>query len=247
MNHEGQQFYYNQGKTYWWIRSKYDVVLSLIERFCAENIRARATSFTILDVGCGPGNILDWLKEYGRVIGNDTSEEARDFVKQRGMETVDGDIAGKGIPLPDGSCALITMIDALEHMEDDRRALVEVKRLLRDKGQVVITVPAYMALWGAHDVKYGHYRRYVRSELVKKLQEAGFLVEKATYIQPLFLPVMYVFRAFKRWRKQETDDFVSVPPWLNGMLLRVLASERHWLRFLSFPFGPTMIVIARKP
>jgi SAM-dependent methyltransferase len=39
----------------------------------------------------------------------------------------------------------------LEHVDDDLRGLQEIARVLRPDGKVLITVPAFMALWGLQD------------------------------------------------------------------------------------------------
>ncbi len=246
MNHEGQQFYYHQGNTYWWIKGKYNVILELIKKYCSQNIAPLEPAGKILDVGCGPGNMLDFLSELGEVTGNDVSSEALDFVRQRGFSVMEGDVSRQRFPALAGVFSLITLIDSLEHMQNDVTALQEVNRLLKPGGQVFISVPAYQALWGTHDVKYGHFRRYVRKDLKQKLEQTGFIINKITYFEPFFLPLLFLFRQVKAISHWDSDDFVRLPSWLNAILLKVITAEKYYLKYYSFPFGSTLLAVATK-
>jgi SAM-dependent methyltransferase len=66
----------------------------------------------------------------------------------------------------------------LEHIEDDRSALVEVVRLLRPGGIVAVSVPANPAYFGPSDEWAGHVRRYTRAGLLAVAESAGVKVER---------------------------------------------------------------------
>ena len=53
------------------------------------------------------------------------------------------------LPFADSSVDLITALDVLEHIEDDRATLREIRRVLRPGGILLATVPAYGWMWGA--------------------------------------------------------------------------------------------------
>ena len=76
---------------------------------------------------------------------------------------------------------IITALDVIEHIDDDAGSLQILHRALGDDGTAIITVPAYQFLWSQHDVDNQHKRRYSKSELKRKLEEAGFKVEKMTF------------------------------------------------------------------
>lgn len=245
MNKEGQLFYYNTANNYWWIRSKYNIILYLLKIYCRDNISSERKESKILDIGSGPGNMLHFLKKYGRVWGNDTSQEAVDFCRRSGFDMLEGDLDKDEINTKE-KFDLITMIDVLEHLEHDVADLEKIRKMMKDEARLIITVPAYRFLWGAHDVKYGHYRRYTLTELRTKLKNAGFKIEKISYIQPLFLFPLLVFRMLKKFAKKETDDFVHTPRILNNILLKIIESEKYYLKFFNFYFGPTIVAIAEK-
>ncbi len=69
---------------------------------------------------------------------------------------------------------LVIAGDSLQSMPDDRAALREMRRVLKDGGLLFLTVPAYSFLWGEDDERRGHCRRYRASELRRKLTTSGF-------------------------------------------------------------------------
>jgi SAM-dependent methyltransferase len=70
----------------------------------------------------------------------------------------------------------IIYINVLEHIEDDRRELRHIFESLGPGGHALIFVPALPILYGAFDKAVGHFRRYVKKELIEKSLEAGFKI-----------------------------------------------------------------------
>ena len=69
--------------------------------------------------------------------------------------------------------------EVLEHIKDDLAALVQWRSYLRPKtGKLIISVPAHQDQWEATDVWAGHYRRYEKNDLRRKLQTTGLHLEK---------------------------------------------------------------------
>lgn len=246
MEHEHQQRYYELGRTYWWLAGKYRIIVDVVRR----RFRPEGREPRILDLGCGPGNLLDYLVPHGATYGSDFSGDALRFCAARGfLRLFRADFVR--LPVRSDSFDLVTCIDVLEHLEDDRGAVSELHRVLRPRGMLVVSVPAFNFLWGDHDTLYGHHRRYTTGELRERLEAAGFRMLKLSYFEPLFVAPLWLFRNLKKLfvREQglvQQDDFVKVFPPLNALLTELIAAERVPLRHVSFPFGVTILAVAVK-
>ena len=117
------------------------------------------TARAILDMGCGTGTMLGHLRRFGDAQGVDADEQAVGFCRSRGEERVQL-LESETLPFSDDSFDLVTALDVLEHIEDDRAALREIARVLRPGGTFLATVPAYGWMWGAQDEISHHFRRY---------------------------------------------------------------------------------------
>jgi SAM-dependent methyltransferase len=99
--------------------------------------------------------------------------------------------AGAGLPLTGTVCALpfrnetfdlVSACDVIEHVADDRAALGEVSRVLKDDGVLLLAVPLHGHLWTEFDSWVGHARRYAPAELLNLLAEHHLeLQQSATY------------------------------------------------------------------
>jgi SAM-dependent methyltransferase len=244
---EQQARYHEVGNSYWWLSGKYEILMDIIAQ-----VAPRRTDLTVLDAGCGPGNMLDRLSRHGTVTGSDYSLPALSFCLSRGYKRVALSALDR-LAFRGEQFDLITAVDVLEHIPDDAAGLREIHRVLRPGGIVVLTVPAFMVLWGDHDDIYGHYRRYRVSQVAAVMSACGFEVLKLSYFQPLYFLPLLLFRRWKKWRSgganrpiEQRDDFVAIPSWLNAALTRLMVAEKYVLRRFAFPFGVTLVGVGRK-
>jgi SAM-dependent methyltransferase len=147
-----------------------------------------------------------------------------------------------------GAYAVVTMLDVLEHLEDDVAALREVARILRPGGIVLITVPAFSFLWSRHDELAHHYRRYRRFELCRRLREAGLEPQFVSYFNFFLFPAIALVRLATKALgiRKEGSDFAATPVLLNGVLGALFGAERFLLRFMPLPFGVSVLAVAKK-
>ena len=97
--------------------------------------------------------------------------------------------------LADQSFDLVYSFNVLEHIEDDGAALVELRRVLKPAGALVLYVPAFMVLYSAMDRQVGHLRRYRRRPLKQVVEGAGFAVDEVRYADSLGFLAALAFRA----------------------------------------------------
>ena len=233
---------YEAEQVSWWFRARRRILSDVIGRL------SLPSDTQIVDIGCGTGGNLPMLEAYGEVTGVEYSPTGAQFARTRTeSQIVEG--SATQTSLENGSFDLATMLDVLEHLEDDKAGLDEVYRVLKPGGHFVFTVPAFMMLWSAHDEALHHYRRYRRPELNHKLAEAGFGVDWISYYNTsLFPPVAAVRLARKLIGGGEASaDGVEVPPKpINAMLEGLFAVERHVVGRFRLPFGVSLIGVARK-
>lgn len=97
----------------------------------------------VLDLGCGPGNLLERLSGR-RVVGVDLSEtllgQARTRLGSRpGFELRRA--AAEELPFPDASFDRIVCSEVLEHVISPGSVIAEIRRVARPGARVVLTLP----------------------------------------------------------------------------------------------------------
>jgi SAM-dependent methyltransferase len=237
-----------EGK-HWWFVGRRRIIESFLEGVSRELNADRsleAGSLNILDIGCGTGANLQMLSQFGAAQGVDVSVAALDFCRARGLAKVKHG-AAESLPYGDASFDLVTGLDVVEHLDDDVAGLREMRRVLRPGGRAVLFVPAFMFLWGVQDDVSHHRRRYTLPELTRKLREAGMSVERATYANLTFFAPILIGRWLMRLTglRPASENNITVGA-LNGLLGRIFSSESWWLRRMSFPFGVSIVCVAKR-
>jgi SAM-dependent methyltransferase len=157
-----------------WSNSRRDLIVSFLRRFSA--------SSPLLDVGCGPGEPWPGFDTFGL----DVNPEAVESAKMQGINAVIGDACR--IPYDNEKFYTVLMLDVLEHIDNQSLALREVKRVLKNNGLLILSVPLYPFFWSYHDVQVGHVRRYTPRELARYLKQEGVQILYRTCWNILGLP-----------------------------------------------------------
>jgi 2-polyprenyl-3-methyl-5-hydroxy-6-metoxy-1,4-benzoquinol methylase len=139
----------------------------------------------LLDVGGGAGTLLGFFLQCERILAVDVApdcvEHMREtFRRHEQVRVLQGDIADPAIQRVciDAGVDSILCTNVLEHVEHDGAMLEALQRVLEPSGgRLGLLVPAHPWLYGAMDAAAGHYRRYTRNEVRRKLEQAGFRVE----------------------------------------------------------------------
>jgi SAM-dependent methyltransferase len=226
---------------HWWYRGRRKVIRAELDRL------ALPPGAEILDAGCGSGRTLEELTGYGTVHGIELDAAAATVARARGRgEVRQGRL--EELPWPDGSFDLITCLDVIEHTPDDRVTLRELRRVARRGGHLLLTVPAYQALWSQHDEANHHFRRYNRRMLRAAAEESGWQVVRMTSFNSLLLPPAAAVRLLQRWRPpaEYRPDLTLGPAWLNSVLERPLTLEAALLaRGRTLPAGLSLLAVLR--
>jgi SAM-dependent methyltransferase len=207
--------------------------------------KAGTPNLRILDVGCGTGANLEMLSQFGSAEGVDVSDEALDFCRAKGLTVQKG--LAETLPFADGSFDVTTALDVIEHLDDDVAGLKEMHRVTKTGGFSLIFVPAFMWLWGVQDDISHHRIRYTRKQIVERIEKAGFKVERATYANFTFFAPVLGGRTLMKLTgiTPESENNINISA-LNGLFGKLFSAERFWLKNLNFPFGVSIVVVARK-
>jgi len=178
----------------------------LLERILPRSLPPTARC---LDLGCAKGTFSWLLRTRGGAWVSADLDDAnltatRDLV---GPSVVRVDY--RTLPFADGTFDLVSVLDFLEHVEQDDRCLEELSRTLKPGGTFLLSAPAtgrfFLAnrlrhLAGMTMADYGHVREgYQLEDLAGRLERLGFRVTlRATYSRffteflELLLNVFYV-------------------------------------------------------
>ncbi len=230
--------------SHWWFVGRRRILSSFVSRIVGNLTNPQPR---ILDVGCGTGANLEMLAHFGEAEGVDVSTEALDFCQTRGLRNVRQGEAER-LPYEDKSFDLVTGLDVVEHLDNDVAGLQEMHRVLLPGGRALLFVPAFMFLWGVQDDISNHRRRYTLGSLEKVVREAGLEVELATYANITFFAPILFGRLLMRVTgfRPASENNITVG-FLNGVLGRIFGAEASLLRHVSFPFGVSIICVARRP
>lgn len=227
---------------HWWYRGRRRILRAELE---ALDVPADSR---LLDAGCGSGQTLPLLSEFGTATGVDPDAHSVALAVANGRRAVVG--ALPRLPFGDGAFAVCTCLDVLEHLADDRAALVELRRVTADEGVLLVSVPAYPLLWSDHDVANEHVRRYRASTLRSVAKAAGWSVARMTYFNSLLLPAAATVRLagrFRRVHRTDRSDLHLSPPALNGLLEWPLRIEAAYLRTgARLPAGLSLLAVLRR-
>jgi SAM-dependent methyltransferase len=231
--------------SHWWFVGRRAILESFLEPI-VRKLRTQGSELRILDVGCGTGANIEMLSQYASAEGVDVSDDALEFCRRKGLTVQKG--LAESLPYADESFDLTTALDVIEHLDDDVAGLKEMFRVTKRGGYSLFFVPAFMWLWGVQDDISNHRIRYTRRQIVERITEAGYNVERATYANFTFFAPILGGRALMRLTglRPESENNLTIGA-LNAPLGRLFAAERHLLRRLNFPFGVSVVVVARKP
>ncbi len=239
---------YELENTHWYFRGKRTLVKKVLSRMLVPDPKHK-----LLDVGCGTGNILLMLQEFGEAFGVDSSPLALEFCRTRHLSRLHQILPDDRLPFPEESFDVVCAFDMLEHIDDDLSVLNEIKRVTRTDGKILLIVPAHPQLWSEHDVALHHKRRYTRKQFELLIRDAGLTCARMTYFNSLLFPLALAYRTFKKIlpKKESTavqsEFFVQLPSLVNATLLKLFEMEGIVLPRRNIPFGLSLLAVCRRP
>jgi SAM-dependent methyltransferase len=220
----------------------------------------------VLDIGCGFGrHSYEVLRRGGKVVSADLAhpELKQTLGTFRAMaddepipDGAHGSAAQSSIldlPFPDGTFDRVIASEVLEHIPDDEAAMWELARVTKPGGTIAVTVPragqevvCWVLSTEYHNTPGGHVRIYRQSQIVNRLEGAGFKFKGVGFAHALHTPYWWLrcavgpknegnplvkaYRSFLEW------DIMTAPP-----LVRTTE------KILNPVLGKSLIVYLEKP
>jgi SAM-dependent methyltransferase len=234
-------------QSHFWFRGFRQYMTPAIARATAGRANPR-----ILDCGCGTGSNLEMLKPFGNAVGFDLTRIGTEFARSHGHRVAQASIGD--IPFRSGTFDLVTSFDVYQVLPAavEQSAIVEMFRVLKPGGWLLLHVAALGILHGKHSVLSEEQRRYTRGSLRALVEGAGFHIERLTYDHCSLLPLMLPVRVWHRMTAtggvvEAGENEITVPPApVNGALTAVVSLEALALRYINMPIGSSLMCLARK-
>jgi glycosyltransferase involved in cell wall biosynthesis len=211
--------------------------------YMADTIRP-FVGHSVLEVGAGIGNLTAMLLPRDRYIASDVDPAHVRLLRswahrRRGLEVARIDLA-------DPSCFesvqeavdTVVCLNVLEHVDDPKLALANMRGALEPGGRAIILVPQGAWLYSDLDREIGHRKRYVRADLRQEIEAAGFEVEELFDFNRSGVPGWWLNFRLGRGRRVPQPQLR-----FYDRMIPLLRRVDRWLPW----HGLSLIAVARKP
>lgn len=235
-----------------WELARFKAIKKILQTYTNEGQKKR-----ILDVGCGDAYIPRNLAKIADIQHIDCIDIKLDEKQISQLSSIANNIVFHTNYQELETYNLILLLDILEHIEEDSHFLKDiVSKYMEPNGYLLITVPAFQALYSSHDHFLGHYRRYSINQaqcLVKNINleiiASGFLFFS---LLPVRFLITFLERSFPYTKKKEK----GIGDWRKGPVLTaffefLLRCDNNLLLILSkygikLP-GLSVWILCKKP
>ena len=226
-------------KRHWWWRARETFILDALSRLPLK------PGASILDIGCGDGLLFDRLAEFGDVEGVEMDESSVTpsgrWADRIRVQPFDDSFD------PGRTYSLVLLLDVLEHLPNPVGCLRRAIELLDDTGTLVLTVPAFRALWTSHDVLNHHVTRYTVRQLDEQVRCAGGRTETSRYFFQWMFPAKLAVRAGEAAFGSKPLTPRIPPHAINAALRRLSILEQRTISRLPMPFGSSLLAVVGRP
>lgn len=170
----------------------------------------KSTRGRILDIGAGTGDFLLAARRRGwEVFGAEPNNDARELALKKGVE-----LEERTSIFPAQHFDVITMWHVLEHVPDLRVQILELERLLKPNGLLVVAVPnykshdaqKYKSNWAAYDVPR-HLYHFSPSATKKLFSRNSFFL---TSQKGLFFDAFYVSLLSEKYSGRKSNVLSAI-------------------------------------
>lgn len=148
----------------------------------------------VLEIGCGTGDTLDYIKQHGRCDwagGVELVSSAAAIARTKLDQLIEGNIETMALPFEDGSLDAILCLDILEHLVDPWSVVRKLDKALKPGGVLIASIPnvrhcrlvfplLFQGKWQYRDsgiLDKTHLRFFVRESALALMESSGLKVE----------------------------------------------------------------------
>lgn len=153
----------------------------------------------IMDIGCGEGITLEKICNIfkdKRIIGTDIDEKNIGICKIYGLSATKGDVYHIDMKNESVDCCILS--EVVEHLDDPRSAFLEIRRVLKPGGRLVVVFPNDMIFKLTRIITLkikeafydaGHLRQWTPKDMRKSILSLGFKIELLKNIPFILWPI----------------------------------------------------------
>ncbi|HVP35768.1 MAG TPA: class I SAM-dependent methyltransferase [Terriglobales bacterium] len=219
------EYYGEEHQRFWPVIER---VINSFRQSRIEKIEMFKKNGRILDIGCGRGKMLAGLKSRGwETYGTELSEESSRYARESlGLNVYPGDFLSSNFPADFFDC--ITLFHVLEHLKDPLKNLLEIRRVLKEDGLLLIALPNFGGgqsrlsgrAWFHLDVPR-HYSHFTFKILKNFLDKSGFQVKKVNHFSLEYDPFGFL---------QSLYNLAGIE---HNLLYRIFRSKKDRLKILK--------------
>ncbi|MBV8821008.1 MAG: class I SAM-dependent methyltransferase [Acidobacteriaceae bacterium] len=148
------------------------------------------------------------------------------------------------------------LLDVLEHIPADAKALIQVREALKPGGLLFVTTPALNFFRSYNDELARHVRRYTKQDFARLAEASGLRLLRACYFMFFLSPLLWLSR-LRRPELANKDDSemrailerthrVPIPP-VNVLMKWIFSLETPVGLWVPFPWGTSILGVFQKP
>ena len=214
--------------------------VSLIDKYIGERV---------LEVGGGIGTFTDFFVDKEILLTTEIDDDcfmtlSSKYRNNNNVEVVNENILNDKFIENAKEKYFDTVIcfNVLEHIDNDIEAIKNMKECIKkDGGHLIIRVPAFNLLYSKLDRNVGHFRRYTKKSMLKKLS----LFDDLEIIELFYMDIVGFFAWFFLFKIIGKESFASEGQiGLYDKLFVPFFSKIE--KMINYPFGLTLFAICRK-